>query len=128
MLQGLRHSRASLWVAAFYALAVATLGVAHRPVAPAAPTELAAYALPDGTLPTLCAHEDAQAPASVAPGGCDACALASAPGLAPPQQKWLSAPAFVRRTAWIDPQGQFRAAARPAPVSRGPPGSTLLTV
>lgn len=128
MLQALRHSRASLWVAAFYALAMATLGVAHRPVAPATTTELAAYALPDGTLPTLCAHDDAQAPASVAPGGCDACALASAPGLAPPQQDWLSAPALVRRVAWIDPQGQFRAAARPAPVSRGPPGSTLLTV
>ena len=128
MLQGLRHSRASLWVAAFYALAMATLGVAHRPVAPATTIELAAYALPDGTLPPLCAHDDAQGPTSVAPWKCDACAQASAPGLVPPQQHWCSAPALVRRVAWIDPKGQFRAATRPAPVSRGPPGSTSLTV
>lgn len=128
MLRGLRHSRASLWIAAFYALAMATLGVAHRPVAPAAATELAAYALPDGTLPTLCAHDDAQGPAGVAPQNCDACALASAPGLIPPHQSWLSALVLVRRVAWIDPHGQFRAATRPAPVSRGPPGSALLTV
>lgn len=128
MLRGLRHSRASLWVAAFYALAMATLGVAHRQAAAATTIELAAYALPDGTLPTLCAHDESQGPAGIAPNGCDACALASAPGLFPPQQSWSSAPAPVRRVAWLDPQGQFRAATRPAPVSRGPPGSTSLTV
>ena len=126
MLRALRQSRISFLVVALYALAMATLAGAHRPVSAAA-MELAAYALPDGTLPTLCGHDDAQAPAKAAPGHCEACALASAPGLIPPDQASFVAPGVLRRVAWIDPHGQFLPSAQRAPASRGPPALSLLT-
>ena len=126
MLRALRQSRISFLVVALYALAMATLAGAHRPVSVAA-IELAAYALPDGTLPTLCGHDDGQAPGKAAPAHCEACALAGAPGLIPPDQASFVAPGVLRRVAWIDPHGQFLPSAQRAPASRGPPALSLLT-
>lgn len=71
---------------ALYALAALTFSFAHKPLdLPRAPDtiELAAYALPDGTLPVLCLAKpdgDQGAPVHVHEA-CDACALSSAPGL-----------------------------------------------
>ena len=123
----LRQSRASYGIAALYALAMVLLGFAHRPIPlqTVEPVSLAAYALPDGTLPTLCGHDDAQAPVKAAPGHCEACALASAPGLIPPDAASFVAPGVLRRVAWIDPHGQFLPSAQRAPASRGPPAHFL---
>lgn len=73
---------------ALYVLAVATLGFAHKPISffkgsdPAA-TDLAAFAMPDGSLPEICRTGGA----GTLPGkphagaACEACLLTSAPGL-----------------------------------------------
>jgi len=124
MLGTLRHSRIGFVVIALYALAMATLAGAHQP-AVAGAAELAAYALPDGTLPTICGHDDAQAPAKAATGHCEACALASAPGMVPPQAASFVAPGVLRRVAWIDPHGQLLPSTQRAPASRGPPALSL---
>jgi len=126
MLPRLRHCRANVWIVALYALAIATLGFVHKPVAPAASApsaiEMAAYALPDGTLPDLClTGHDQQGPQSAAAGHCDACALSHAPGLVPPAQIALPAQVSPRIAAWIDPSGQFAPALQRGPTSRGPP-------
>ena len=125
MLSRFRHSRANVWVVAFYALAMATLGLAHRPVGavftqPA--IDFAAYAAPDGTLPVICLTEHGQqGPTSSAAGHCDACALSSAPGLAPAPQIGLPVVVPARIARWIDPGGQFSPAPHRGPTSRGPP-------
>lgn len=124
MLRKLRQSRIGFVVVALYALAMATLAGAHRPVAAGA-AELAAYALPDGTLPTICGHDGAPAPETAATGHCEACSLASAPGLIPPDAASFVAPGVLRRVAWIDPHGQFLPSAQRAPASRGPPAHSL---
>lgn len=126
MLPRLRHCRANVWVVALYALAMATLGFAHKPVASVAgllsATEMAAYALPDGTLPDLCLTEHGQqGPQTAAAGHCDACALSHAPGLVPPAQLVLPAQVSSRIAARIDPAGQFSPALPGGPTSRGPP-------
>lgn len=126
MLPTLRHCRANVWVVALYALAMATLGFAHKPVAPAAGSysalEMAAYALPDGTPPDLCLTDhDRKGPQGAAAGHCDACALSHAPGLVPPAQAAMPAQVSTRIAGWIDPSGQFAPALQRGPTSRGPP-------
>lgn len=83
-----RHSRAiRLWIAAFYALAMVSAGFAHRALPAAYPGngDLAAYALPDGSLPTFCLDGADQTTGGKTPQAasavCDACVLTSAPGL-----------------------------------------------
>ncbi|HMN72017.1 MAG TPA: hypothetical protein PKA55_09140 [Rhodoblastus sp.] len=123
MLPRLRHSRANIWIVALYALAIATLGFAHKPVAAPALTaaELAAYALPDGTLPDLCLTGHGQSPDSAVADHCDACALSHAPGLAAPAQVCLPAATPTRIAFRIDPAGQFSPSPQRGPTSRGPP-------
>ncbi len=126
MLPRLRQSRANLWVVALYALTMATLGFAHKPVAPVAGAhsaiEMAAYALPDGTLPDLClTGHDQDGRQGAAAGHCDACALSHAPGLVPPTQIDGPTRHAQRLAYWIDPAGQFSPAWRRGPTSRGPP-------
>jgi hypothetical protein len=66
---------------AFYVLAVVTLGFAHLPLA-IPQNDLAAYALPDGTLPIICGAGSGSAPGKQHAGAtCDACLLTAAPGL-----------------------------------------------
>ncbi len=123
MLPRWRQGRTSLWIVALYALAMATLGFAHKPVAASglSPVELAAYALPDGTLPDLCLTGHAGSGEKALADHCDACALSHAPGLAAPSQTILPAPAMRELAFAIDPAGQFRPAPRHGPTSRGPP-------
>lgn len=125
MLSRFRHSRANFWVVALYALAVATLGLAHKPVGfskQAHAVDIAAYAAPDGTLPVICLTDTGQqSPQAAGAGHCDACALSSAPGLAAPAQLGLPTQIFTRFVHVIDPAGQFSPAAQRAPTSRGPP-------
>lgn len=81
MVTWVRSMRVARVVLAFYVLAAITFGFAHRrinfePIAP--PVDLAAYALPDGTLPVVCRGKTTPAHVHKA---CDACSLTSAPGL-----------------------------------------------
>lgn len=73
------------WVMALYALMVLLTGLAHKPVSWAAesPADLAAYALPDGGLLSLCRGQGQTptAPASSGASICDACLLTCSPGL-----------------------------------------------
>lgn len=130
MLGSLRQSRMNYWVVALYALAVATLGLAHKPIAPTALTavKLAAYALPDGTLPDLCLTGHAGSTGQALGDHCDACALSHAPGVVAPLQ--VSFPvAVANKIAFaIDPAGQFSPSPQRGPAPRGPPASALLTV
>lgn len=80
--QGWRVAAAALFV-----LAQLTLGLAHRPIASpslppsAARVDLAAYALPDGTVPDICLNGGDEGTV-LKSRPCDACVLTSAPGLA----------------------------------------------
>lgn len=129
MLGTLRQSRASFWIVALYALAVATLGLAHKPVVVSAPTavELAAYALPDGTLPDLCLTGHAGSTEQALNSHCEACALSHAPGLAFAAQVCILAAASTKIAFAIDPAGQFSPSPQRGPAPRGPPASALLT-
>ncbi|MCL8384224.1 hypothetical protein [Xanthobacter aminoxidans] len=116
--KGLRVAAAALFV-----LAQLTLGFAHQPVAlpsSEAPVDLAAYALPDGTLPDLCLN-GADAGTVLKAHPCDACVLTSAPGLAVAPQPALAAP-DGRRIAHL-PVGCERQPAEQArgAQARGPP-------
>lgn len=91
MLATLRRRYARIIIAAFYALAMATLGVAHQANQHASPSErhlssaeLAEYALPDGTLPILCSGDTSNTDdgrAAQKSTHCDACRLISGPGI-----------------------------------------------
>jgi len=111
-------------VAALYALAMVMLGLAHQPMArtfsPAA--DLAAFVLPDGSLPPICGQDGQNIPGDgKAAQHCDACTLSSAPGLLPVAA--ASVPTSESRLVALDlaEVGQFSPAARHAPLSRGPP-------
>lgn len=73
---------------ALYVLAVVTLGFAHKPISfskvsgPAA-TNLAAFAMPDGSLPEICRTGGAGTPGKSHHVGavCEVCLLTAAPGL-----------------------------------------------
>lgn len=119
----LRQSRASYGIAALYALAMVLLGFAHRPIPlqTIEPVSLAAYALPDGTLPDICQHDPSTGQHDARDGRCDACALSHAPGLLAPAAICFPAATPYRLAAWSAPHGQFAPAATAAPVSRGPP-------
>ena len=123
MLRRLRQTRVTFGFAVLYALAMVTLGFAHQPLKIAAPdAQLAAYALPDGTLAPICAHADGQPQERhIATHGCEACALSAAPGLACAREASAYVPT-VRRIALAAPeQAQHAPLARHAPSSRGPP-------
>ena len=70
---------------AHYALASALIGAAHKPQFVPAPIDLAAFALPDGTIPVICWSPSKGAGQKGAHKGvCDACRLIGAPGLPAP--------------------------------------------
>lgn len=75
------RTRTADWVRILCVLALVMVGFAHKPVAAhAAPStsEIAAYALPDGSLPTLClGSDDSDGKNGMASRGCDACRLTS---------------------------------------------------
>lgn len=82
----MRSDKIRFWVTGFYLFAALIMGVGHRPLAITS-DPLAAFVLPDGSRPVLCLTTKALAPgetdAPVHVEHCDACSLASAPGLAP---------------------------------------------
>jgi len=69
-----------LFIAVLYGLAMLLMPLAHRPVRQSTP-DLAAYALPDGTLPLLCSPAKGGGSRGRTIVKCDACLLTAAPGL-----------------------------------------------
>jgi hypothetical protein len=114
------------WVMAGYVLAMALVGFAHHGFAAAgssAPLNLSAYALPDGSLPSICFDDagrrnDRTAQHSV----CDACLLTAGPGLAAADAAASFAAPLASRVVVFIPAAT-NLAARPAHVAhlRGPP-------
>lgn len=81
----------SRWLAAACIVAIAGLGFAHERADAARPAaiDLAAYALPDGTLPSLCATGSDDFPSGDGRRAallCGLCLLIAAPGLPPPAE------------------------------------------
>ena len=123
-----RFTRLRCVLVALYGLAMALLPFAHQPAisgtnSPGA-AELAAYALPDGTLPLLCKTDGTGPDSSVARAGCPACTLLSSPGLLPPDQ--VLAPASLPHATLAVPctpermvASSFNISARP----RAPPAA-----
>ncbi len=115
--------------AALYALAMLLLGFAHQPIARAGGIDLAAFALPDGSIPSLCtsAGDDAGAPTLAGAVWCEACLLVHAGGLLPPPVALPCRPSLHERTSRAQPvlilSGRVAAAQR----ARGPPVGTNLT-
>jgi hypothetical protein len=97
MLGIFRQRGLRLWVIALYALSMAVVGFAHRgtPASPSSGVDLAAYALPDGTLPTLCQDGETGKAPSVVSAACDACLLTAAPGLLPCETLASSSPVYT---------------------------------
>jgi hypothetical protein len=84
-----RHGRRRNWQAALRlicAFALCALAFAHTPIDARAfgipLSEVAAYTLPDGTVPVLClatsGHDDHQRHSGLGPNGCEACRLSAA--------------------------------------------------
>ncbi|HMN72880.1 MAG TPA: hypothetical protein PKA55_13530 [Rhodoblastus sp.] len=125
MLDRLRHVRLSAVALALYALATLVVGFAHKPLAPAMAGDLAALALQADAPLSLCDH-DGGAPAQphhAALHVCDACALASAPGLPPANLHALPAPPTRSVASGFGAVAQFAPAPLHAPLSRGPPAA-----
>ncbi|MBL8792068.1 MAG: hypothetical protein JNM45_16370 [Rhizobiales bacterium] len=126
-MQWLRHRA---WVRqvviAAYALVMALLGFSHHALAaPSAPSsaDLSAYALPDGSLPSLCYDDAGRRNDGTASGeACDACLLTAAGGLLPGTVA-LSAAAALMLQAPASGPALFRPDSRPPHVAhlRGPP-------
>ena len=75
-----------IWITVFYALSMAVLGFGHAGQSPASVAnnvDLAVYALPDGSLPTVCLIEKEGGIPHLAGQVCDACLLTASPGLLP---------------------------------------------
>lgn len=117
-----RRQIPKLLIAALYGLAMLLVPLAHRPVRQSVP-DLSAYALPDGSIPSLCdgaGKSDGKHPSTRSV--CSACLLTTAPGLTvagwsvtPPQ---AMPPASIGPTITHDRNEQrFATASRP----RAPP-------
>lgn len=116
-------------VLALYALAMVTLGFAHKmPVTGFADDvrlELAALTLPDGSVPDLCLTGDASGQDTAHAGVCDACLLTAAPGLGAVASMDLPLPADLRLVDVSVPVDALWSRPAPAPQSRGPPPSPI---
>lgn len=80
----------AIWLRILCAVALVCIGFAHRiPMANAAPSaqELAAYSLPDGSLPVLCITQDDSSSgkqSTISDKSCDACRLNASTDLPTP--------------------------------------------
>lgn len=118
-----RLARAGL--VALLALALVLVGFGHR-MALTGPVDLAAYAMPDGTLPVLCLEGGAETGKTDRAPSCPACTLAAAILL--PAAVVLPAVQLATSQAdWPAPATAVAEAHQPrAPPARGPPGLSLI--
>jgi hypothetical protein len=84
-----RLQKSRLFVAILYGLVMALLPLAHQGSNLSRPDsiELAAYALPDGSIPLLCKAVGTNSDRAVDKSACPACTLLSLAGLLVPLQK-----------------------------------------
>lgn len=131
LMDRLRHFRIlTIFVIAFYALAMAGMGFAHQalPVAPSSP-DLSALVLPDGSLPDLCAEgaspsDPSGPPQGAGAGVCDACLLTAAPGAVPSDACWAPFGQAATQPVFSPPSGHlFTHAPRHVAHLRGPPAT-----
>jgi len=113
----------SLALRLFCAMLLVVLGFAHRPLAATIPIDLSAYALPDGTLPTICTPDDAEGKTGKDMGQrCDACRIAAATALPSPScESADAAPAGERVAFAFTPERFHRLNFPPNAPPRGPP-------
>ncbi|TIX91401.1 hypothetical protein [Rhizobium sp. P44RR-XXIV] len=96
------------------AMALLSVGFAHRPAVSAAeltPLELAQYRLPDGTLPVLCVTErtpDGKEHSKAYMPGCEACRISAAILLPTPPTDICEHLAFVREDVVVPRSETFR--------------------
>ena len=129
MLDLLRKSGWKPLVAALYAVAMLTLGFAHGqagilagPGLETSASPIIAFALPDGTLPSLCGESQKGAPGPH--HGlllCDACQLTAAPGAIPAPPCLIDAPRQTMTLPAVRVIASIATAPALAPQSRGPP-------
>lgn len=118
------HTPIGIALRLFCAALVVALGFAHRPMAaPAVPMEMAAYMLPDGTLPILCLPEHQHDPSGKDMGPrCEACRISAAILLpAAPCDAIAVAPASERTAFAGTPERFHRLHFPPNALPRGPP-------
>lgn len=124
MITSQRLAHWKVFVIAIYALAALNVGFAHKPLRMeerSVAFDVAAFQLPDGTLPTLCLGQGDGVPLVADPAHCDACVLTVAAGLVRPFEYRREMPDF-RVISHVPPGAHARdarilAAAR----SRAPP-------
>lgn len=116
-----------LLAAALLALTTVVVGFAHRPLrleARGYPADVAAWLLPDGTLPELCHYDDLDGhrhDGTVGTTGCDACRLADAPGLVVVAEAAPTPPAARVVDRLHHGAAALVGSLLPGPQSRGPP-------
>lgn len=106
------------------AMLLVVLGFAHRPVVSAAmPMDMSAYALPDGSFPTICIPEEGDGKTGKDMGPrCEACRIASAVALqSPPCESAELVPASQRVAFVFTPERFHRLNFPPNAPPRGPP-------
>ncbi len=124
MLACMRQIRLRPIVAVLYAVAALTLGLAHKPLVASSDSrvELAAFALPDGSLPDICGSGQGNEPAhGHSSATCDACLVSHAPGLVLAAPPILGAPRLIATVEPVLLVEPVIAAPTRAPNSRGPP-------
>lgn len=109
-----------------YVLSVALLGFVHHALvmpSKAAPVDLVAYALPDGSLPSICLDDTGRREGrSALPDVCSACLLTAAAGL-PTDTGAVASESISHLQQWHPSPDTLYPDARPAHVAhlRGPP-------
>lgn len=115
----------------FCAALLIALGFAHRPMAaPAMPMDMAAYMLPDGTIPALCLpdHDTGKPGKDMAPR-CEACRISSAAVLPMPSCEAAAIAPATERVAFIaTPERFHRLVFPPNAPPRGPPARPVSSV
>lgn len=115
MMNGRRYwPRWNIAARAFVALALVLMAFAHKPIGMSALTDIAAYALPDGTLQVICTTnaDDGGTKRNPNTTGCDACRICGSVLLPAPEAAKAPAPiasvdlavartvTIVERAAW----------------------------
>lgn len=112
----------SLALRLFCAVLLVALGFAHRPVS-AMPRDISAYALPDGSFPTICIPENGDSRTGKDMSQrCEACRVAGAVALpSPPCESADVAPIIERAAFPFTPERFHRLNFPPNAPPRGPP-------
>lgn len=120
----LRRLWLSIWIAALYAITVLVIPFVHRAPGPMAPSgpQVQLFALPDGSLPTLCLTAAADGKHDPSSWSCPACTLAALAGLVLPPLFLAEPPLAPRAVNATRPPRLFASApVSPAARPRAPP-------